>query len=167
VFERKSGTGRGREIRKGGYGGAGAAGRWEEEATVAQETIQAESENTEAKQADPSQTATATATTLSANDNKNQEAAPETDEQKALREENEAESKKKSFDEWLLEKRKKAVEADSQLNTREVEVDEKQFKASKVLEKEEDAADYSALKKERQLAKKGGKGTKKKYSLFG
>jgi len=47
-----------------------------------------------------------------------------------------------------LRKKQKSVEADHQLNTREVEVDEKQFIPSKAYSKEDDVAEYSALKKE-------------------
>jgi len=152
IFERKSGTGRGREVRKGGYGGTGAVGKWEEEAVVAQETIQAEH----------AKDATATATT----ETKAEEVpVEETEEQKALRKEEEEEKKKKTFDQFLAEKKKKSVEADSQLNTREVEVDEKQFKAAKVFAKEDETSEYSALKRENKLKKGKGKAKKNFVSL--
>jgi len=151
VYDRKSGTGRGRELRKSGYGGAGAVGKWEEEAVVAQETIQAE------------QTANKDA---AAGETKVEEVPVEdSEEQKALKKEEEEEKKKKSFDQWLAEKNKNKVVADSQLNTREVEVDEKQFKASKVFSKEDDVAEYSALKKESKLKKGKGKTKKNVVSL--
>jgi len=149
VFDRKSGTGRGREVRKGGYGGAGAAGRWEEEAVVAQETIQAE------------QTANKDAAATTTEAKVDDVPVEETEEQKALKKEEEEERKKKSFDEWLAEKKAKSVDADNQLNTREVEVDEKQFKASKAYAKEDDVAEYSSLKRENKLKKGKGKAKKK------
>jgi len=65
-----------------------------------------------------------------------------------------------------LRKKAKSVEADHQLNTREVEVDEKQFIPSKAYSKEDDVAEYSALKKENKLKKGKGK-AKKKCRFFG
>jgi len=162
IYERKSGTGRGREVRKGGYGGTGAVGTWEEEANVAQETLQAESD---AQNQAKSDSLSPSAPTAAASDNKAQEPLPETERQKQQREEDEEEAKKQSFDQWLAEKRKRAVEADSQLNTREVEVDEKQFNPSKVLSKSNEVTEYPSLKKESKAKK--GKGKAKKYFIIG
>jgi len=158
VLDRRSGTGRGREIRKNGHGGIGAAGTFTEEASIAQEQLQAEHDaEAAAKLADAEQTTPVEA--------KPQEPHVESVEEKARREEDEKEAKKKTYDQFLQEQKKKAVDADSQLNTREVEVDEKRFKPSKPLEEVDEVAEYTALKKEKTLKKGKGKAKKNVVSL--
>lgn len=158
LYDRHSGTGRGTEIRKGGYGGYGAAGTWKDEVTG----------ETEAKAEQPADASAPTDAPAAA-----EVAAPpkeETPEEKKEREEYEAEAKKrleeeeadrkkKTYDQFLEEQKAKAVADDANLKLRVVEVDESQFKACQPVSKKVDT--YLEVDDDAKDDKKKGKSKEK------
>jgi plasminogen activator inhibitor 1 RNA-binding protein len=126
IFERHSGTGRGKEVRKGGYGGYDAEGTMQDDLKSEEVTMELTAEDANKPAADPVTPAP------------QQPPAPETEEEKNAREDKEKEDAQIGYDQYLEIQKKKAVEDDTKVQVRKVQIDDKKFKACKQLEKDDD-----------------------------
>jgi plasminogen activator inhibitor 1 RNA-binding protein len=140
--DRVSGTGRGREVRKGGAGGYAAEGTMTDDLAA---------QSTPAVEAVPEV----------------EDVVPElTEEQKeaALKkqQEEEEEAKKITFDQFLAKEKEKTVKDDQNRILREVTIDEKKFKSGKVIAKGKKDIGTTLYEKEDPFANKDDKENKDK-----